>query len=367
MPDYSGSFSGSYQGNGNQLTNIDYYNLSNLPTTVTPFQKNSILANNSVRDNFVANVKVRLSAESVISSSAQLTTEFDARYGNEVGDNLISGSSQIASLLPAGTISGSSQLPNGLVSGSSQITITQSQISNLSHYTDANVKSKLNTENIISSSAQISASAAASGFGSGGGAANQSLSLSGNSLTISAGNTISLSGLGGGGAGGSSIWNTGSQNPDSYTHLITNNDLKITGSVFVSESINAHNVNVGTPTSNDWQANLGGSYFNNFTKDTDVSEVLRFVAGLLSSSAANPTANSKTLGSVSETKTNTGTSVAVKGLTPQNTNKNDTIYLIERGFASVGGEHFPGKTIYTNTGYNVKYNSVAGGLTTVSS
>ena len=95
MPDYSGSFSGSYQGNGNQLTNIDYYSLSNIPTTVTPFQKNSILANNSVRDNFVSNVKARLSAESVISSSAQLTTEFDVRYGNEVGDNLVSGSSQI--------------------------------------------------------------------------------------------------------------------------------------------------------------------------------------------------------------------------------------------------------------------------------
>ena len=90
MPDYSGSFSGSYEGNGNQLTNIDYYNLSNLPITITPFQKNSILANNSIRDNFVANVKARLSAESVISSSAQLLTEFDVRYGNEIGDDLIS-------------------------------------------------------------------------------------------------------------------------------------------------------------------------------------------------------------------------------------------------------------------------------------
>ena len=121
MADYTGSFSGSYEGNGSGLTNVNYYNLSNLPTTITPFQQNSILANNSIRDNFVSNVKARLDAESVISSSAQLTTEFDIRYGNETGDDLISGSAQIISLLPSGVVSGSSQLPSGLISGSSQL------------------------------------------------------------------------------------------------------------------------------------------------------------------------------------------------------------------------------------------------------
>jgi hypothetical protein len=104
---FTGSFSGSYIGNGSGLTNIDYYDLANLPTTVTPFQKNSILANNSVRDNFVSNVKVRLNAESVISSSAQLIPEFDIRYGNELGDDLVSGSAQVKNLLPSGVISGS--------------------------------------------------------------------------------------------------------------------------------------------------------------------------------------------------------------------------------------------------------------------
>ena len=86
MADYTGSFSGSFEGNGRLLTSIDYYSLENLPRTITSFEENSILANNAVRDNFTTNVKTRLSAESVISSSAQLPI------------GVISGSSQIASL-----------------------------------------------------------------------------------------------------------------------------------------------------------------------------------------------------------------------------------------------------------------------------
>lgn len=331
MPDYSGSFSGSFEGNGNKLTNIDYYSLSNLPATITPFQKNSILANNSVRDNFVSNVKARLNAESVISSSAQLTTEFDIRYGNEVGDNLISGSAQIKTLLPTGTISGSAQiisnLPTGTISGSEQVvynnisnkptTITVNQanaiIANTSKvgYTDASVKSKLNTENVISSSAQIqsvvthayiSASAAGSGFGDAGTVnytalenipsgiisgssqlpngiisgssqlpsnvisssaqitalgfsttdstgSEQTLSIVGNTLSISSGNSVSLAGLGGGGSGGSSIWNTGSQDPASYTKLMTQNNLEVTGSVDIKGDFTVNGQSVFTQTS----------------------------------------------------------------------------------------------------------------------
>ena len=367
MPDYSGSFSGSYEGNGNQLTNIDYYNLSNLPTTITPFQKNSILANNSIRDNFVSNVKARLSAESVISSSAQLLTEFDVRYGNEIGDDLISGSAQIKPLLPSGTVSGSAQtvanLPSGIVSGSVQIdydlisdkptTITANQStaittnSNKVGYTDAAVKAKLSTEGVISGSSQItisesqisdlqsyltsvpvgtiSSSAQIAGLGyltsetdsqtltyvgdtltiSNGNSVtiptgsnlpdgivsgsvlrtldgttvlsgskteipagtisgssqisalgyitsetdSQQLTLSGNNLSISNGNSVSLAGLGSGGSGGSSIWNTGSQDPGSYTHLMTSNNLKVTGSVDIKGDFTVNGQSVFTQTS----------------------------------------------------------------------------------------------------------------------
>ena len=62
-----------------------------------------------------------------------------------------------------GVISGSSQvsypslsnIPSGIVSGSSQITITESQISDLTHYTDSDVKTKLDTEGVISGSSQV--------------------------------------------------------------------------------------------------------------------------------------------------------------------------------------------------------------------
>ena len=375
MADYTGSFSGSYIGNGSGLTNIDYYDLANLPTTVTPFQKNSILANNSVRDNFVSNVKVRLNAESVISSSAQLIPEFDIRYGNEIGDDLVSGSAQVKSLLPSGVISGSDQLPVGLVSGSSQVDVTSTtNYSLIKQYSDGKVKNKLNTESVLSGSlvaqlpagtisgssqitisesqisdlqsyltsvpaGTISSSAQIAGLGyltsetdsqtltyvgdtltiSNGNSVtiptgsnlpdgivsgsvlrtldgtnvvsgsvlrtldgttvlsgsktqipagtisgssqiaalgyltsetdSQQLTLAGNNLTISNGNTVSLAGLGGGGAGGTSIWNTGSQDPSSYTHLLTSNNLRVTGSVDIKGDFTVNGQSVFTQTS----------------------------------------------------------------------------------------------------------------------
>ena len=332
MADYTGSFSGSFEGNGSGLTNIDYYNLSNLPTTITPFQRNSISANNAFRDNFADNVKDRLNAESVISSSAQLTTEFDLRYGNEEGDNLISGSSQV-------DFNSISNVPNGLVSSSAQITITESQISDLAHFTSADVRGVMNTDSVVSSSAQviqhlpsgtvsssnqitisesqisdlthtdvsslnnftssvvlnsvtssmsvatasfisdtfISESAARSGFGQGGGTSdydelinvpsgiisssaqitalgysttdndNQTLSISGQTLTISDGNSVILPSAGGG--GGSSIWTTGSQDPEAYTHLMTSNNLQLTGSFDVLGDLTVNGKSIFTQTS----------------------------------------------------------------------------------------------------------------------
>lgn len=361
MADYTGSFSGSYVGNGSGLTNVDYYSLGNLPSTISPFQKNSILANNSLRDNFVSNVKVRLNAENVISASAQLIPEFDIRYGNELGDDLVSGSAQVKSLLPSGVISGSEQLPSGLVSGSSQIDVTSTtNYSSINQYSDGKVKTKLNTESVlsgslvaqlpsgvisgssqvtitesqisdlqsyltsvpngtISSSAQIaslgyltsetdsqtltyvgdtltisngnsvtiptgsdlpdglvsgsvlrtldgtgvlsgskteiptgtisgSAQIAALGYLTSE-SDSQQLTLSGNNLSISNGNSVSLAGLGSGGSGGSSIWNTGSQDPDSYTHLMTSNNLKVTGSVDIKGDFTVNGQSVFTQTS----------------------------------------------------------------------------------------------------------------------
>ena len=98
------------------------------------------------------------------------------------------------------------------------------------------------------------------------------------------------------------------------THKITGSLLlsgsdghQISGSLYVqtghtgSTAITSNNTTVGYPSSNTWQNNLGGSYFNNFDHDTHISEILRFMAGVMSSSldVADATPNTKTWGSVS--------------------------------------------------------------------
>ena len=400
MADYSGSFSGSFEGNGVLLRNIDYYNLKNLPRTITTFEGNSILANNALRNNFIPNVKSRLNAESVLSSSAQLIPEFDERYGNELNDNLVSGSSQIE-------FDGISNVPDGLVSSSAQIEITEAQISDLTHYTNSDVRSVMRDDSVVSSSAQvishlpsgtisssnqititeaqisdlthtdisglnlfsgsiqnqvnsltsvtssyltelpdvgiisssaqvishlpigtisssaqieiteaqisdlthtdvtslnnftssvvlnsvtssmsvatasfisdtfISESAVRSGFGQGSSDYtelsnvpvgiisssaqisalgysttdndNQTLSISGNTLTISDGNSVLLPAAGGG--GGSSIWTTGSQDPEAYTSLMTQNNLQVTGSFDILGDLTVNGKSIFTQTS----------------------------------------------------------------------------------------------------------------------
>ena len=142
--------------------------------------------------------------------------------------------------------------------------------------------------------------------------------------------------------------------------------LNVTSSLTSSTAIVANNITNGYPTSNQWGTNLDGSYFNNFDNTTHVSEILRFIAGLLSSSAANPTANTKTYGSISENKT-LGSTSTLSGYVPQDQDIADVTYLIDQGFASQGGTIFPGKTVYTSTTPTISYTSVAGGSTTVSS
>ena len=138
--------------------------------------------------------------------------------------------------------------------------------------------------------------------------------------------------------------------------------LNNTGKLTVSKSINT-----GVPTSNQWQENLEGSYFNNFDSNSDVSEVLRFIAGLLSASAPDASPNTKVYNSISENKSNTSTSTIRAGYVPQDNTNSDIDYLISQGFASEGGTLFPGKTLYSNSSYSISYSSVAGGSTNVSS
>jgi len=152
--------------------------------------------------------------------------------------------------------------------------------------------------------------------------------------------------------------------------LLNSPDGAVTGkyALEVSQSIHAANINVGIPTSNNWQTSLEGSYFNNFNKNTDVSEILRFVAGLLSSSAPDASPNTKTYSSYSSNAVNTTTATVTAGSVPLSSTNTTVTYLQGKGFATTGSTIFSGiSTIYTNSAYGYTYTSVAAGSTIVSS
>lgn len=164
---------------------------------------------------------------------------------------------------------------------------------------------------------------------------------------------------------------TGNAFPYTGSAIITGS-LTVTGSVSitqlltVSQSISASNINVGIPTSNAWQTNLGGSYFNNFNSNTNVSEILRFIAGLLSGSAPDASPNTRTFSSISRTSSSFGTGT-ITGAVPISSSVSDITYLISKGFAQTGSAIFNNLTVYTSSAYSITYSSVAAGSTAVSS
>jgi hypothetical protein len=140
----------------------------------------------------------------------------------------------------------------------------------------------------------------------------------------------------------------------------------------VSQSAYFYNHNVGYPTSNAWKANLNGSYFNNFTANTDTSEILRFIAGLLSASAPDAIPNTKVYSGINTSSLFTGTSSSLGfGYVPQDfgliSNNQDIIYLSSQNLTGNGYSLFPGLTIYTQSAYNLSFSSTASGNTSVSS
>ena len=150
--------------------------------------------------------------------------------------------------------------------------------------------------------------------------------------------------------------------------LVTTASFTMNDGLVVSQSINAYNINAGNPTSNPWQVNLTGSYFNNFNENTDVSEILRFVAGLLSSSAPDASPNTKGYSSYTKNNVNTTTGTVTVGSIPQNSTNTTITYLQGKGFATTGTTIFSGiSPIYTQTNYGHTFTSVSSGTTIVSS
>jgi hypothetical protein len=147
--------------------------------------------------------------------------------------------------------------------------------------------------------------------------------------------------------------------------IVSGSSAELT-SLTASLAISSSNINVGVPSSNAWQTSLNGSYFNNFTTQTNVSEILRFVAGLLSASAPDAAPNTKTLSSISKASTNNGTGT-IAGYVPQAYSAADVTYIVGKGFASTGSLLYTGLTVYNNSAYANTYTSVAAGSTNVSS
>ena len=162
---------------------------------------------------------------------------------------------------------------------------------------------------------------------------------------------------------------------------------RFTGSFDISGSINAispetgsttvlaTNMQNGYPTSNFWGENLEGSYFNNFDNTTHVSEILRFMSGVLSSSldVADASANAKTWASLTTTENSLGTTDSCDGYLPQSyDDSNATLkYLVTKNWVGTGTKIFSGITVYHDNGptYKVDFDSVVDDATkeTVSS
>ena len=160
--------------------------------------------------------------------------------------------------------------------------------------------------------------------------------------------------------------------------VITGSDsstfLKVEQKDSGSTAIFTNNVQNGYPTSNQWGSNLEGSFFNNFDNTTHVSEILRFMSGVLSHSldVADATPNTKTFASVDTNENNLGSTDSISGIIPTNFTglNNDTLdYLVTKGFGSVGSTLFNGISVFHDNGntYSIDFDSNTGGSTSISS
>ena len=171
--DGMGVFSGSSQVNADTITNFD-------TNVKDKMNDDGVISGSSQLTTEFDTRYLNTNGDSVISSSAQLTTEFDTRYLNTDGDSVVSSSAQLTSDFDTrylntngdGVISSSAQLdgvfleingdsvvsgsqqiidllPSGVVSGSSQV--NANTITNF----DTNVKDKMNSDGVLSGSAQL--------------------------------------------------------------------------------------------------------------------------------------------------------------------------------------------------------------------
>jgi hypothetical protein len=178
MADYTGSFFGSFQGtiSGSLLgsgivsssTQIDFNSIVNKPTTIQPFQANSITSNNQFR-------QVTYPAISASTSTRLTTIESNVSTLSTQTTAVSASNSTRFTTIESNASTLSTQTTAVSASNSTRITTLTSDVTTLSGQVQAAVSGTV-PPGTISSSTQItalgyltSASAAASGFGSGGG------------------------------------------------------------------------------------------------------------------------------------------------------------------------------------------------------
>ena len=163
------------------------------------------------------------------------------------------------------------------------------------------------------------------------------------------------------------------KNPLTITGSDNSTFLKVDVANTSSTAIYTSNVQNGYPTSNRWGSNLEGSFFNNFDNTTHVSEILRFMSGVMSHSldVADASPNTKTFASVDTNENSLGSTDSVDGYLPQSYDSSNATmkYLVTKQWVSEGEQIFQGITSYHDNGgtYFIDFDSNSGGSTTVSS
>jgi len=177
----TGSFSGSFTGTGNfeglTADSVAYANVTGKPALLSgsaqiasDISGSFTSTSSSIASNIASNLSSinTLNGKSLLSGSAQIAADIsgsfnsvsasiasdiaglDSTYATDT--QLTSLSSSVASDVASNLSSISTLNGKTLFSSSAQVTITESQISDLDHYTDSDVKTKLNTENVVSGS-----------------------------------------------------------------------------------------------------------------------------------------------------------------------------------------------------------------------
>ena len=138
-------------------------------------------------------------------------------------------------------------------------------------------------------------------------------------------------------------------------------------SVVTTQSMWHYNANVGVPKSKSWKSDLDGSFFNRFTHNTDTSEILRYIAGLLISSlpgAADASANDRAFEGLTANPSSTGT-FSIAGIIPSGTTNNTLTYSVTKAFSTVGQTPFSlvSGPIYGKEEYARTFSSLTSGTT----